>query len=1204
MESSTSSSVAHSRRAPKRPQKGHHSVLSTGSPNKRQSAADSQSRLLLLASKSKEAADDLARQIESTIKESRELRREMAAESAQATKQTSLTSELVAANKRMSTQISTFLSLLSTKANKSIRSLDAAAKLFEEVWESSASFDSDMSRRLRETEEALAKEKQLRKQAEQALRAERTEVAPERDGSAQLRKKYQRKIGKLVDVVERQNREIQVLRDEVARKKSGSEVSESMKRVYEENIRRITAKTNEIERLIAQKDDIQEQLENANREVNAECTELECQVSDLKALLREKDEEVRNWRNVTRKWKEENQKTVSVAKMLETDVAQCQTRIQELELKLSEARVGQTAPIVIEQTNLEAIDKEIEALKSSISALESLLEEQSTEIEELHRQRSELISNMAHITQYLGLCDVLLQESKKDTEQVVEENKRVKRERVEHERQEQERFNTAIDDIAVLVPSIAGDVPMLKSAPRPEAFSMCMARLVQQIDKAKADAAKQKEIEINELWKKRHAAVLHHLDSAYRFLRNAANSRPLSEHDKTSILTECVRLGKYLEEHQVTLPDYSIFNPTDLNTPAKVARVFTDLVSEESLQESPLRELYTLFMCLTQVNSILMHNIEANEQFVKEAQRLKAQEQDQREMLTNLEHWKNRHTIVYNTLAPLFKQYVKSDDCSFEEMAEKFVTAFNNGEISCKERERLNANVDDLTNQLDILQKTIEAQDKQIVRDRKQFCKRADALADEIQMQVTEEKAAHEQENRQLQALVSKLQAELKESQAMYQQFSQSAGKRLKKRKEVLRVLTDETGTLRSRAAELQATVSELAAENSKLNDQLQETNEQLASASEDARLQKEKKKNYKSRLLEEEKKNNATLSELLKRNSDLSNKYTGWVSNLESENRELKEQILKTSEESKTLQESKQEIRAVNAQLQAQNRSLHLKVDSLTHALERERNAVVVKQNAISAAKNAKCDRELEKLKSLVDRCRDVMIKLLQQEFHMEGYGTTTDDLITAVNLAIGKRSSEQFLFEDIKRVRRIFDLSPDQSVAELFQRTRNELETLKESSTAMEAENKRLRNNNTVVTKQNEELKQVKSQADNWLLWARSLLRQLSASASTSMSCEDVRYALEEAVLSSIGHDTMRRKLETLRAEKQLLKSERIRSVPVSHQKISSIRPAIVALIFAKRLVEISGSLPMRFGNLTKRDLPDAAPPSAVPVVPVMNG
>ena len=1202
MESSTSSSAARSGRAAKRPPKGYHSVLSTGSPNKRQSAADSQSRLLLLASKSKEAADDLARQIESTIKESRELRREMAAESAQATKQSSLTSELVAANKRMSTQISTFLSLLSTKTNKSIRSLDAAAKLFEEVWESSASFDSDMSRKLRETEEALAKERQRRKEAEEALRVERTEVAP--DPATQVRKKYKRKIGKLVDVVERQNREIQVLREEVERTRSGSEGSEvsNLKRVYEANIRRITAKTSEIERLIAQKDDIQEQLENANREVNAECTELECQVSDLKALLKEKDEEVRNWRDVTRKWKEENQKTVSVAKMLETDVAQCQTRIQELELKLSEARVGQKAPIVIEQTNLEAIEKEIEALKSSISALESLLEEQSTEIEELHRQRSELISNMAHITQYLGLCDALLQERQKENEQLAEENKRMKRESVEHECHEQERFDTVIDDIAILVPSIAGDVPTLKSAPRPEAFRMCMARLAQQINNAKAEAAQQKEVEINDMWKKRHTAILQHLDSAYRFLRNAANTRPLSEHDKTSLLAECVRLGKYLEEHEVTLPDYSIFNPRDLNTPAKVARVFTDLVSEQSLQESPLRELYTLFMCVTQVNSILMHNIEANEQFVKEAQRLKAQEQDQREMLANLEHWKNRNTIVYNTLAPLFKQYVKSDDCSFEEMAEKFVTAFNNGEISCKERERLNANVEDLTTQLDILQKTIEAQDKQIQRDRKQFCKRADALADEIETQVTEEKAAHEQENRQLQELVSKLQAELKESQTMYQQFSQSAGKRLKKRKEVLRVLTDETGMLRSRTAELQATVSELAAENSKLNDQLQESNDQLASASEDARVQKEKKKHYKSRLLEEEKKNNATLSELLKRNSDLSNKYTGWVSNLESENRELKEQILKTTEESKTLQDSKQEMRAANAQLQAQNRSLHLKVDSLTHALERERNAVVVKQNALSAATNAKHDRELEKLKSLIDRCRDLMIKLLQQEFHMEGYGTTTDDLIAAVNSAIGKRSSEQLLFEDIKRVRRIFDLSPDQSVADLFQRTRHELETLKESTTAMEAENKKLKNNNTVVTKQNEELKQVKSQADSWLLWARSLLRQLSASASTSMSVEDVRYALEEAVLSSIGHDTMRRKLETLRAEKQLLRSERIRSVPV-RQKMNSIRPVIVTLIFAKRLAEISGSLPMRFGNLTKRDIPDAAPPSAVPVVPVMN-
>ena len=1094
---------------------------------------------------------------------------------------TKLNSELAAANKRLLDEISKFLHRLTRHSKKKVETLDEAADLFASL---SNQETPALRSKLQAAEQDLENERNLRRKAEKELQ-----------NSLRIRKEYKKKITKLVTVVTSQSEELQVLRESLKKRNETNDIA-NLKQIYEAKIRAITAKMDDIEHLMAQREDIHGQLQLANQEVNAECTDLECQVSELKLQLKEKDEQVRNWQDAAKKWKDENQKTVSVAKLLETDVARCQTKIQELRLQLSEAKIAKI-PAPVFEDNSDALYHEIETLKNTISAFENMIEDQSREICELSQQRRELLSHVSFVNRYLDACDGVLQELKKENEALLQEKKQMKKANEAAEERERQAFNSIVNDIKALVPEVAVRVPEMGVLRPPEVFSKCIAALLVHCDKVKKETAEKKEIEVNEIWNKKYSALMRHLDSAYRFLRNVANSKPLdNEHEKPALLGECARIGSYLEQNRPTLSDYSIFNPADLSDPVKVGRVFTEFVSEKALNESPIRELYTLFMCVTQVNAILMQNVEANEKFVRDAQKLTAQEKNQRELLGELERWKSRQVILNNSLTPILRPYVSEECENFEDMVHEFIDTFTKGLIPCKEREQLNAQVVALMKQIEVLEATIEKQHQQIEQDRKLFCKQADGIVHNIQNQIEEEKAASSLENEQLRALVSKLQRELAESQRSYEQFSESAGKRLQKRKAIVRALTDETGALRSRTAELQTTLKDLTAEHSKLDNDLKDANYRLSLATENERIQKEKKRKYKARLAQEETKNSETLDTLMKRNTELSQKYSSWVSNLESENRDLKSQLSKLTEESKSWQALKQEMRATNAQIQIQNRSLQLKVSSLTQALERERDAAAVKRTVCSAIEKAKRDEEYEKMSRALEQCKELMSTILEREFHASDCEMTADALISTLSSALEKRASEQFMISDARRLRMLLELGPDASLVETFQDLEAERAELQENVKDLKRETDSLRNREKLVMKKNEELERVKAEAKSWLLWGRSLLREMSSSANVNVP--DVRRALEETLLSSIGHKSVSTKLEILRAEKKLLTSERVRVVSEVHEKVMSIRPVIVALIFGKRLAEMSGCLPIKFGNLTKHDV---QPQSHLPVVPL---
>jgi hypothetical protein len=118
--------------------------------------------------------------------------------------------------------------------------------------------------------------------------------------------------------------------------------------------------------------------------------------------------------------------------------------------------------------------------------------------------------------------------------------------------------------------------------------------------------------------------------------------------------------------------------------------------------------------------------------------------------------------------------------------------------------------------------------------------------------------------------------------------------------------------------------------------------------------------------------------------------------------------------------------------------------------------------------------------------------------------------------------------------------------------------------------------------------ELEQVKTDNVQWGIWSRTLLSRLVSPRDLNIPPDEVRTLLEQVFLTSVGQRSVLRKLEILKAEKRLLKLPRFDfAVSAPRKPLVSIRPLMLAFVFAKTLQTTTGTAKLRFDPL-RRDVP----------------
>ena len=116
--------------------------------------------------------------------------------------------------------------------------------------------------------------------------------------------------------------------------------------------------------------------------------------------------------------------------------------------------------------------------------------------------------------------------------------------------------------------------------------------------------------------------------------------------------------------------------------------------------------------------------------------------------------------------------------------------------------------------------------------------------------------------------------------------------------------------------------------------------------------------------------------------------------------------------------------------------------------------------------------------------------------------------------------------------------NLNKNESLIKLFEEIKKSLEYEKRRADQAEAFAADSIQATEKMQRDSKKLERNTNELNEWIIWSRSLLHQISDTASPNPPSNEVRYQLEEALLAGLDQQTSRRKLEILRTEKKLIK------------------------------------------------------------------
>jgi hypothetical protein len=307
-------------------------------------------------------------------------------------------------------------------------------------------------------------------------------------------------------------------------------------------------------------------------------------------------------------------------------------------------------------------------------------------------------------------------------------------------------------------------------------------------------------------------------------------------------------------------------------------------------------------------------------------------------------------------------------------------------------------------------------------------------------------------------------------------------------------------------------------------------------------------------------------------------------------ENRELKEALLARVAELEKCRDEVARVSEVNAELRTKLQTCAYRVDELTKALDREREASQVKQRAAANAVKVQCDEVVDAWAQKVGACRAVIAALLRDEFGVLDVDGELDGLLEQLNREIAGRETRQEIFADCMKLRRAFGWEDSAvSLVDVFARSDAAVKEQKAVIERLESSLRDLRASAEDARREIARLEQFKPEIAQWVNWSRALLIELAGPSAATMAPGDARVLLEEACFSSVGNRSLMLKLAMLRDEKKLFTNARFDRGALSaaagpRHKIMSVRPIVGAVLALRIFQGLSGVLPL---HLTAPDV-----------------
>ncbi|OHS95122.1 hypothetical protein TRFO_38640 [Tritrichomonas foetus] len=1043
--------------------------------------------------------------------------------------------------------------------------------------------------------------------------------------------------------------------------------------IYETDIAILESKLKTTEQLVNDKNDAIHTLQETVDELKEKVNDLSDQLQESQVTVVAHAETIKSLHEKIKQAKLSMQSLKDEICSKDTEIQEYDTTVHELQLKINELesekqQAALNKPKLVNEP-VKLLKEKISLFETRVESLEELLDSQNNEICILHEQRKEMISKLLQIDNFFQLNEALVSDLVKTNNDLINENKQIKNDFKANQKHEQHIFNKAIDDILEIVPSevthmLTNEIRYYNQMNQNDNNNICDTKnstdnknkkdydfepanilvkivkiLVGYSDQILEETRVNQNSQLIDEMNKKYSALMNHLQNSVKILRSFANSQAQNADDlsRNELLASCARIGKFIQEKKIEIPieDFkpSIFEPRDLNDPQKVADVFLDFVSEEKLRNSPIAELFTLFMCVVQVNQILVNNIDSNRSALEQAGRISQLQDSQQQQIHELETFKGEQETINKSLLPYLQKFIEKpmdkknnsnrkspkknknstnskNSQGVKNNQNKLTNLFNfvdedeetlnienyndvanfiisniniNDILPLHKTKQLISKIDDFEKQIDFVTNELEKKQESTSMSRAQFCKKADIMVEQLQKQIIQQNKANEAEKNKLTAQLNEAKRLLDKAHISYDSNMKKIERKLQKRDNLITSLRNENESLTQQSINYQNQLSQQQSQVDEENDAMSSLRTQLRTMAEKLQKMTEHKQHYKQRLMEADTAKISILNDLKTRNEDLSKKYAETITKMETELAETRESLANAQKEIEEFEQKKQELVLANAKLKLSERTTTLKLNAAQEALQRERTAYEARSSSLALALKAKSDAIVASGQENEGLILNLLAKIMIEEFDVTPEnGDDIKLLMHEVEDALENRKDERFAICDALKLRRILRLHSKESLIDIFKNFERETQNSKRQCVQAIDEAKTANNTISQMTRDCQRMERAVSELNEWISWSRTMVRQVSDTIGMNPPVNEIRFILEEALLASLGQKDIRRKVDILRAEKKMLLSHKPILVKSPYkEQTRSARPIILAMIFTKRLQVFSGNIPAKFNT-----------------------
>ena len=647
------------------------------------------------------------------------------------------------------------------------------------------------------------------------------------------------------------------------------------------------------------------------------------------------------------------------------------------------------------------------------------------------------------------------------------------------------------------------------------------------------------------------ADILGHLENAMKFIRTLAGSAKDLD-VKKAIYRQCEVIRNFINEKEINPANVpSVFVSDDYEDTMKIVLQLID--NEEFVSSSPGKELVTLFGGVMGVNALLTNRVKqlhmqhqksqqdiAAEQAAKERALAKATEESEamkkiREKLCTVVEAPGGDVFQAVDLAVSTIESLADTCKSYREtIAEQWetITAMKKADMTevlerkCHKRGKVIA----------ALKSSLELEQE-----------KTNVTLRELSMQMDEA------EQKVAENAVS--QRELDEMKAKYEHMRKYKGK--------AKILEEGLANLEQKKRELEVALEDLL----NVNERLTRANENLKSKVNDAKIQsvrdQGRRADLKKRVQELESENKDAIAELRRGYEKLQLTHQETQDKLEQQLEAARESCLRYQERIIELESKKREHQQMLVKSKITEGALTASLQDVLISMDNAKALIVSQKRAFKT----QMDDVKAEFIDYINKYRRCLLATL---------GLDPDELLTmGETIALASELYDPVLMDQAKEARKILLLEDDETIMDgisaltlaikdrdkQIDTQKRELATFAKDSATLKA------------ALQDSQAKQ--KQMRKWSEWATALYIFALNDRIVPADEDDLRAELEDLVTSSCASSRANRKLQILRTEKAALKlfGDQLTKHKRPHTlSCSSIRPAIIVFLFAKRISDLA--------------------------------